>query len=212
MNPISHHCVADETLSAYIDGDLAPHDADAIRDHLSTCAVCREAREELTAIHAELSTSASDIAAPDLWNDIAKNVVPPVSKHRRAVWLPLGLSVAVAAAAVLVIIRFGTPRPEETDSSPQPDTLSAVREVQRAEDAYRQAIGTLEHAMAGEQSSFDPKTMAIVTESLEEVEAAIERSRTAMQRDPGNVEAIRTLLAAYQQKVDLLTDMLEQQI
>ena len=52
--------------------------------------------------------------------------------------------------------------------------LQAAGRLDEAEAAYREAIGTLEGAVRTEAPQFEPQTMAIVNQSLEEVEAAID--------------------------------------
>jgi len=128
----------------------------------------------------------------------------------RLAWIAAATAAAASFLAVL-FVQDGTEQGKNTTMD-RPDSIDAVVAVQRAESAYREAIDALESAVHNEKPEFEPETMAIVTESLHEVEAAIDRSRRAVKRDPGNVEAVRTLLAAYQEKVDLLTELLEQRI
>ncbi|HUP19296.1 MAG TPA: hypothetical protein VM778_05005, partial [Gemmatimonadota bacterium] len=49
-----------------------------------------------------------------------------------------------------------------------------------------------------------PETMAIVRRNLEVIDAAIAELRAALERDPGNGELTRMLLATYQRKIELL--------
>lgn len=215
MEKSTIHCVTDDILSAHLDGDLAPARDDEVRRHLETCDACREACDDLRTLRDDLAAFGTTAPSPEVWSRIVQAgavTSPRIGRVRRTAWVAAATA-AAAAAAVLALILI----PEAPDSTPKeaparPDPIAALVDVQRAESAYREAIDALEGAVRTETPRFEPQTMAIVNQSLEEVEAAIDRSREAVRRDPGNVEAVRTLLAAYQEKVDLLSELLEQRI
>ena len=55
-----------------------------------------------------------------------------------------------------------------------------------------------------EAQDLSPETMEIVRRNLEVIDAAIAELQAALERDPGNGELTRMLLATYQRKIDLL--------
>lgn len=84
----------------------------------------------------------------------------------------------------------------------------ALLSVKSAEQTYAFAIGELEAMLAGQRSGLSPRTVLAIEQGLGEIERVVERCRQVLRSDPSSLEAHRVLLAAYQQKVDLLSEVL----
>jgi hypothetical protein len=111
--------------------------------------------------------------------------------------------VLAAAAALLVAVSSGATalllnrNPDRLTARP-PDRLAAL------EAEYTAATQDLTAALERARSRLAPETLASIEKSLGLIDAALEESRQALARDPGN-EGLRMLVvAAWRQKVDLL--------
>lgn len=98
-----------DTLTAYIDKELAEHDSRAVETHLETCEECRKELRSLK-IACEITNALPHLAvAPHLWDRIAEQVAPAADPAETWLnrllrpfnrpWIPL----TAAAAAVVVI-------------------------------------------------------------------------------------------------------------
>ena len=211
MTETQNSCVAPEELSAHIDGDLTEPRKSAVEKHLKTCVTCYGMVREFEELKTDLKDLAHVRPGLNLWRKIddALDDEPERIETKPSIlgWL---LPIPVAAAAVLTIVLIrqfvDVETPEEEIASTQ-DIAHAMETVDRAESAYREAILSLEKVYKTEKNSFSPETLAVVEKSLEEIDAAIERCREAIAKDPSNMEANRAMLAAYRQKMDFLFEL-----
>ncbi|MCP4678835.1 MAG: zf-HC2 domain-containing protein [Deltaproteobacteria bacterium] len=212
MSELKTDCFVDETLSAYLDGDVEEARREEILAHLNDCADCRRAMNDLTELSTGLGALGVEQPSPATWSEIERRYTSSARSiwggGRLFYWL---VPTAMAAAAVLALM-LGPWDAEQPSQKPVADPIAALEGVQRAEIVYREAIDALETVVAAEKNGFEPQTIRVVERSLAEIEVALERCREAISEDPKNLEARRALLAAYQQKVDLLTELVEQQI
>jgi hypothetical protein len=169
---------------------------------------------EIAALRAGLSALGDAAPSRDLWPAIAharaREVRPSIVERLRRAWL-VPVAAAAGAAAALAIV-WSTRAPE----APAPEALSgqaaAAQAVAHAERTYREAIARLRGALDQRRPTWSPRVGATVQRSLAEIDRAIERCRDAVRQDPSNPEAQESLLAAYQQKVDLLNDLVQDSI
>jgi anti-sigma factor RsiW len=90
-------------MNAYLDGELAPHEAERLREHLSACPRCAEALEELKRLnHALLSLEGME-APHDFAHRVraAAEAAPQPVRHARVIRLRRALT-SVAAALMAV--------------------------------------------------------------------------------------------------------------
>jgi hypothetical protein len=116
-----------DQLTAYLDGELDPTTASAVRGHLRLCETCRVAAEDHAAIRDQLAELQRPEPPPAVWDGVlARLGEAEIADARRSRWsrvldrlrphlVPAGLATAACAAAVLVMhLRSGG------DASPQP--------------------------------------------------------------------------------------------
>jgi hypothetical protein len=77
-------------------------------------------------------------------------------------------------------------------------------EIVLVEAEYSQARDVLLHALDDSRDRLSPETLAVVDENLVIIGDAIAEIKTALEEDPGNQRLMRSLVAAYDQEVDLL--------
>ena len=82
---------------------------------------------------------------------------------------------------------------------------ATVEDSARSSTEEAQLLAASQDLLAGlESQDLSPETMEIVRRNLEVIDAAIAELHAALERDPGNGELTRLLLATYQRKIDLL--------
>jgi anti-sigma factor RsiW len=202
--------VAIEELSAFADRDLAPARLAEIERHLAGCGECQREVQQIEALRRDLRGLAEAEPRRDLWPVIARaRREPPRGSllgWLRAPWALPAAALAGAAAALLVVFAVG--RGPEAPPAPAPAN-AALAEVAKAEAVYRGAVARLQ-ATLGQSRAYSPKARAVVARSLAEIDRAIERCRKALRQDPYDPDAQEAMLAAYQQKVDLLSDLVQE--
>ena len=184
-------------LNEYVDGTLPPGEHGAVEQHLATCAGCRAAVAQLQALLAAAGRLPKSVPPRrDLWGGIAARLGHRATgTGQRAFWAG-----ALVAAAVLLIM-FAVFRPTVRPSDrPTGKGWAAV------EADYEQSAAALAATLAAERGGgrLRPETVALLERNLQIIDAAIQESRAALARDPGNAELRQLFAAAYRQKVELL--------
>ena len=82
-----------EQLSAYVDGELPPGEAQALQRHLEQCVACRELADELTSVARVLSSLPRHAAPAELSEEIRSRL------ERQLLLAPMGESAEIAARA-----------------------------------------------------------------------------------------------------------------
>jgi len=220
-----------ERLDEWVEGSLVDPDRREVAAHLESCEACRA---EAAGVGELLSAAAAlprAIRPPqDLWPEIDARLdeaadtagaapVVPLSRARRAgpprsaSGLPRWGLVAAALALVLVTAVVTALLTRRWD---QAMALKLQRTGERAPatagvaaggvaDQEARFLAASQELLTGlEGQRLSPETMAIVRRNLEVIDAAIAELRVALERDPGNGELTRMLLATYQRKIELL--------
>ena len=119
----------DELISACLDGELSGEEAQAVREHISSCLSCREkhaslratksllARAPRRAMPPELVAQIESRLARPLWKQALDRILPPMP-----VLIPAGACAAVALAAMAW---FGARRGAADQSIPLEPLLAA---------------------------------------------------------------------------------------
>ena len=200
------------------EGLLGDEDRRAIEAHLEGCAACREEARALDALLAAAGELPREIRPPrDLWAGIDARLDEPeapvvIRAARRPAGLPRWALVAAALALVVVtaaVTSILTRRYDEAIALKLGRSRSAPATV---EDSARppatqeaRLLAASQDLLAGlESQDLSPETMEIVRQNLAVIDAAIAELHAALERDPGNGELTRMLLATYQRKIDLL--------
>jgi anti-sigma factor RsiW len=202
-------CPGPEELSALLDGDLPVEEEACLQAHLAGCAACRAATEELGALRVRLPGLAVVEPPRDLWPAIRRarrrELRAEAGGFRgafgRAWLLPAGALAGAAAAALVFFLAVGL-----GPDRPAP-ALQALVAVQSAERTYQDAIAGLEQALEGDQAELAPEVRATIRKGLEDIDAVIARCRQVLRDAPDDLAAHRAMLAAYQHKVDFLTEL-----
>lgn len=201
-------------LDAWVEGNLGEREAGSVAAHVAGCDACRaEARalEELLGAAAGLPR---EIRPPrDLWDGIDARLadepepaaVPLTSRRLPRASLPAWALIAAAIALVLVTAAVTSILTRSHDA-PIADRLGREPVTARggAGDEARFLAASQELLAGLEAQDLSPETMEIVRRNLEVIDAAIAELQLALERDPGNGELTRMLLATYQRKIELL--------
>lgn len=189
-------------LNEYVDGALAAGERRAVEQHLAACAGCRAAVAELQALLAAAAALPKSIPPRrDLWGGIAVRLGQRATGNvQRAFWT------GALAAAATIVIAFAIYRllpPSTVLYRPEGRRWAAVQAD------YEQSAAALAATLAAERGGgrggrLRPETVALLERNLRIIDAAIQESRAALARDPGNAELRQLFAAAYRQKVELL--------
>lgn len=202
-------CIEVEMLSALIDGELTDELRSMVANHVDRCAKCREALRDVEQIRSGLTELAAINQPADLWPQIERQRklemgVPIIERLRR--WWFVPIAAASCAAAIALLLWIGSAA-DDQDQAEEQDAIEAIQSVNKARLAYREAIVALERALAGRIDDFEPAVRETIEQSLADIDQAIERCQNAVGENPDNPEAHLAVLAAYQRKVDLLSEL-----
>ncbi len=97
-------------IEGFIDGELSPSDADLVREHLRTCAVCRAEAQVLAELSQRMRGLATEVAPASLWERIDagleeparhSDLPPAASNSSRPLSRRSALALAASAAVVV---------------------------------------------------------------------------------------------------------------
>ena len=208
----------------FLDG--TPEEWTALEAHAATCAPCRE---ELAAWKS-LSVTAKDLhrqwESPSLWPRIEQALNAESRRPRSRGWdrwlrgwngawfgwqtAAAGLLLCALTGAALWFV--ATPTTPTRDKTPTDQALlnnRTVREVERAEAAYEQAIDKLDAQARPELLNPSTPLLAGYREKLEVLDSAIAELKSQAGVNPANGHLRRQLLAMYQEKQETLEQVLE---
>ena len=210
-------------LDEWVEGSLGVAEKEAVDAHLAGCEACRAEARALEALLSAAADLPREIRPPrDLWAGIdtrlddepGATVVPLAARRRpRRAGLPPWALVAAALALVVVTAAVTSILTRNYDEAialklgrgggEAPET-AARNESGRGDEEARFLAASQELLAGLEAQDLSPETMEIVRRNLEVIDAAIAELQAALERDPGNGELTRMLLATYQRKIDLL--------
>lgn len=188
-----------EQLSAYLDGELARAEAEALERHLGTCKSCRTELAGLRRIVARLDSAPSAGPTRDLWPDLQRRIdavsAPPDPRRRR--WL---LAAAAFVAMVLASIAWVTLGPGSL-----PDGARRSRADARVPEElvpYREAVARWRDVVDVREL---PEPLASSLESdLAAYDTAVRDGLDALGRRPGDPELTSHLIRTLQAQARLL--------
>lgn len=214
MSHDTTHDAYTERLSDYIDGELDPRERADIDRHLAACDECRTVVKELRAVAARAATTRADRTPDrDLWAGIAARISDR-QLRRFSFTLPqlaaAGIALMVLSGGMVWLARTGNPRmdfPTVAGSGTRPAAVASapdVAPVLMGDAQFEGAVEDLERILAEGRSRLDPQTVRILEQNLAAIDAAIEQSRLALEKDPANTFLNNHLAAARQRKLALL--------
>jgi anti-sigma-K factor RskA len=202
-------------LNDYVDGLLSPEAAREVEAELERDPAFRAEELALRELLTEASQLPNEIAPErDLWKDIALRMgkregLPAVKRRTGFSALRYALLAASLAAMFLGGIYFARMNGGETTEISQTAGLYMTGEDPVADLAalnaeYANARTVLVQALDDSRDRLSPETVAVLDENLAVIAQAVGEIRAALEKDPGNQRLIRSLVAAYDQEVDLL--------
>ncbi|HEY6477932.1 MAG TPA: zf-HC2 domain-containing protein [Polyangia bacterium] len=216
-----------ETLSAFVDGDLPPAEAQALRAHAAGCPRCTLSIGELRVMVTTARALERPEPPPTLWAAV-EGVLERHDdrhdrpRHDRPWWFSLRLfgTGALAGAAAVSVIALGlaswrthqaavaamTPAPPAALAVADPLLDEAEAEFARAAAAYEKSIDKLRSLLEREEPRWSPIERARCAERLAQLDEAIATSRELAHRSPGEGVGNEQLFAAYQQKIAFLAE------
>ena len=220
------HDTCTDRLSDYIDGELEPREHAEIERHLTECAPCRTVLNELRAVAARAGSLGDRGPEQDLWPGLSARIeaeprrvvrFAPRTSRRFSFTLPqlaaAGIALMVLSGGLVWVAQSGNPRADfpqvsaRDTSTPDPNTgpdRADVAPVGLADAQFAGAVEDLERTLEAGRSRLDPETVRILEQNLATIDAAIEQSRLALQKDPANTFLNNHLAAAQQRKLALL--------
>jgi hypothetical protein len=208
-------------ISESVDGNLSPERAERLDAHVGGCEPCRKLRDDFAAIREGAGALEEQTPSENVWNRIQSSMttdrIAERSPRIRTAWLPpfgSRLRPVLASGFVLILIlaavffglrQFGIrPANGGLDSS-QRFALSKLKE---AEGHYTKAIEALSAAVSAREADFDPQILTVFQNNLTVVNQSIEACRQAVLNHPNDFYTRNFLLAAYQEKTDLLNELM----
>ena len=208
-------------LAAFLEGE----DRSAVAAHAQECAFCGVTLAELEQIRSLSQQLPLEEPPPAVWANIRATLATedafrePVSLWRR--WFPqFGMPrnpAAVGALACLVIFGFillAPPgglelrTPAGALSASSKATVSAAAYSIEPSDLAR-TVRELESSYKAREMFFEPTLHAAYEKSLESLNTSIRESLDFCRHEPSNALAREYLIAAYEQKAEVLASALE---
>ena len=186
-------------MDAFATGALAAAEAAAFEAHLEHCRACEDwlAREEPIP-EAVPALPRSIEPATDLWPGIRQRIDRPVRSIGR-----IAVPRWALAAAAVVLVALSSGITAALLRSPDPAPL-ALRGVSALEAQYAEVSQDLTRLLDEARTTLTPETMATIERNLAVIDAALEETRQALARNPGNEALGQMVVVAWRQKVDLL--------
>ena len=194
----------------------------ALEAHTVTCVACREevgAWKNLSVAASELH---EDWDSPALWPQIERALAEQSASAKTSWWKRLlrswnltSLQWQTAAAALLLVAITGTVvwvglhRNQRDPFAGRLLKDPAVRNVEKAEAAYEEAIEKLDAQARPQLDKGSTPLMASYREKLQVLDSAIADLKSQAGINPGNGHLRRQLLAMYREKQETLEDVLE---
>ncbi|MFO7866277.1 MAG: zf-HC2 domain-containing protein [Candidatus Aminicenantes bacterium] len=206
-----------EWISDYIDGELDSSRSKVLEQHLEKCRQCREWLNDFRAI----KKTAADLEEPvpsTGWEHIRARL-DSKTPARSGSFTPVRFfpifKPALAAAAVLMVAAaaviswnlFHSPAGVSWISGQE----SALAKLKEAEHHYQMAIQSLKEAAEAQEGGLDPDIKMVFETNLEIINRSISSCKRAVLNDPEDFDSRDFLLAAYQEKMDLLFRMITYQ-
>lgn len=204
----------------FLDG--TPEEWAALEAHAVNCAACREEVNAWKNLSVTASEMHEEWNSPALWPRIERALAEQSASAKTSWWKNLlgtwnlaSLQWQTAAAALALIAITGTAvwvgihRGAGDSFAGSLLKDPAVRNVEKAEAAYEQAIDKLDAQARPQLEKASTPLMASYREKLQVLDSAIADLKSQAGINPGNGHLRRQLLAMYREKQETLEDVLE---
>lgn len=227
---------AERLLHDALDRTLTPAEASALAAHVETCGACRDLQADLALIHEAAGALDRPILPAGSWQRLATRLesegllaaagnaastprAPARTSWRSHAWIAIAATLLAGVGAAIVWRAQQTTTAPSIASQPaatpangnarDPRAVEAIEiELRMAAEHYEKAIAGLEAIANEDRSQLDPAVAAVVERNLVLIDKAIADSRTALQGQPGSLQAQESLFDAYRRKVALLQDLI----
>jgi hypothetical protein len=211
-----------ERERVFLDG--TPAEWAALELHAGSCAECGEELRAWKNLSVAAQEMREEAQSPLLWSRIETSLKEQANAGAKqdSLWqrlrnwrlVSLGWQTALAGAMVLALTVSGAYVyvHRGTDSGAPSSSLlrsPALREVEKSERNYEQAIEHLEAEAKPQLQNTDSPLVASYREKLMVLDGAIDELRAQAGENPSNAHLRRQLLAMYQEKQQTLQDVLE---
>jgi hypothetical protein len=207
-----------ENISLQIDEELDLKSSLELKQHLKSCAGCRQLRDDLQIIRTVSLDPEEFEPNARMWTQLesqlrAEGLIKPQRIwnfwHR---WFPswefdATLKPAMAGALVTLVLVFSGFFAYKVafHSGVSPNNAEQVLlEVERAETQYAKTIQDLEGISRQRLQMVNPSVARIFQDNLATMDYYLQECKEAVKREPNSGLAQKYLLAAYQKKVELL--------
>jgi len=212
----------DAQVADYLEGGDRP----AVIAHASECAFCGVILADLRAVISESAALGFEEPPPRVWANIRATLeAEGVFREPGGWWtrwvshltsLPSPAAVGVLASLVILALSLSVspgvfgPRTAPAGRTAKP-TAEAVAPPQiSSEDiALAETIKELEGSYQARKTSFEPAVEDTYERSLVSLNNSIREARDSVKEEPGNALAREYLVAAYEQKAEVLSAALE---
>lgn len=205
-------------LSGYLDGTLAPEDAERVERHLDECGECRDLMEELRAVRDRARSLEDRPPAGDLWPGVARRIqaADAAAADGGSGWrggeVVLSRPEFAAAAAVLLLVG-GTlgwlgARTQSGAGDGAPGEIPAA--VEMAGDGAvgdargRASLARLERTFRRAGAGLTPERRATLERNLAIVDSALAEARRALRESPDSPYLRRHTVKLERRKAGLL--------
>lgn len=216
-------------LSAHLDGDLEPAQAQAVEAHMTSCASCTGLFKDLQEVQSRARELPDRFPDRDLWPQIARSIqgrsqetdvieLHPWIEQSEGAQKRGGFRVsylsAAAAVIALTLISGATgaflvgPQgvPGLSVASAANPWVTMVEQANPALDVPAREVARLEELLASEREHLDPATVLILETNLGVIDQAIRECVRALEVDPGNRFLEDHLAQAVETKASFLRE------
>jgi hypothetical protein len=213
----------DAQVADYLEGEHRP----AVVVHARECAFCGVILADLQAVISESTALSFEDPPARLWSNIratleAEGVIRKPGRWWAARWFsrlaPLPSPAAVGALALLVVVAFSLrvspdlfrPRPAPTALTAKAhEETVALRTISGEDAALTATVTELENSYQARKASFEPADKDTYERSLVSLNKSIREAQDSVNREPDDALAREYLVAAYEQKAEVLSAALE---
>jgi anti-sigma factor RsiW len=206
-----------ELLSACVDGELTGEAREAAERHLTSCAECRAAYDDLLRLSRRTKALSDRPPARDLWPGIASRIaaetsVVPLAPRRRRLAFSIP-QLAAAAVALMALSAGGAVLLTRSAPAPGPAVVFApaaltapipASAAAKGVESYDAAIRDLEATLAARSPQLDTATIRAVRQSLAVIDTAIRQAEAALAQDPNSLYLNNHLERALDRKLEVL--------
>lgn len=177
------------------------------QEHLKECSICQQKISEDEKLMTASRALRQPVESPGLWEKIEKSLIEEESKKNKTFhkYFPI-----FRIAAVLVLI-FGLTLIFITRNKNQDSKLlvsSVLKQVEQKEKDLEETISELEKIALPKLSNMNLELMFLYRDRLETIEAQIVQCKDMLNENPANAHLRRYLLAAYKDKKETLSELL----